>query len=118
MALEREIEKEELHPSVDELRVHELKRRKLVLKDEIAKLRQNAGKEMVHWNPLHGLKKAGPEGPAFLSPPGRPGGRCLARRAPSSEGVERRRLRARPPFRAPSLKVDQLGVEPARLKRR
>ncbi len=48
MALEREIEKEELHPSVDELKVHELKRRKLVLKDEIAKLRQAAEKEMVH----------------------------------------------------------------------
>jgi hypothetical protein len=48
MALEREIEKEELHPAVDELKVHELKRRKLVLKDEIAKLRQTAEKEMVH----------------------------------------------------------------------
>ncbi len=48
MALEREIEKEELHPAVDELKVHELKRRKLVLKDEIAKLRQAAEKEMVH----------------------------------------------------------------------
>ncbi|MGP0103936.1 MAG: YdcH family protein [Rhodoblastus sp.] len=48
MALEREIEKEELHPSVDELKLHELKRRKLVLKDEIAKLRQTADKEMVH----------------------------------------------------------------------
>ncbi len=48
MALEREIEKEELYPSVDELKVHELKRRKLVLKDEIAKLRQAAEKEMVH----------------------------------------------------------------------
>jgi hypothetical protein len=48
MALEREIEKEELHPSVDELKVHELKRRKLVLKDEIAKLRHTAEKEMVH----------------------------------------------------------------------
>ncbi len=48
MALEREIEKEELHPSVDELKVHELKRRKLVLKDEIAKLRQAAEREMVH----------------------------------------------------------------------
>ena len=48
LALEREIEKEELHPSVDELKVHELKRRKLVLKDEIAKLRHTAEKEMVH----------------------------------------------------------------------
>jgi hypothetical protein len=48
MALEREIEKEELHPAVDELKVHELKRRKLVLKDEIAKIRQSAENEMVH----------------------------------------------------------------------
>jgi hypothetical protein len=48
MALEKEIEKEELHPAADELKVHELKRRKLVLKDEIAKLRQSAEKEMVH----------------------------------------------------------------------
>lgn len=48
MALEREIEKEELHPAVDELKVHELKRRKLQIKDEIAKLRQGATREMVH----------------------------------------------------------------------
>ncbi|WP_298429344.1 DUF465 domain-containing protein [Rhodoblastus sp.] len=48
MALQREIEKEELHPAVDELKLHELKRRKLVLKDEISKLRQAADKEMVH----------------------------------------------------------------------
>ncbi len=48
MALEREIEKEELHPAVDELKVHELKRRKLQIKDEIVKLRQGAAKEMVH----------------------------------------------------------------------
>jgi hypothetical protein len=48
MALEREIEKEELHPAVDELKLHELKRRKLLLKDEIAKLRQDAAKELVH----------------------------------------------------------------------
>jgi hypothetical protein len=40
MALQREIEKEELHPSVDELKLHELKRRKLLLKDEITKVRQ------------------------------------------------------------------------------
>jgi hypothetical protein len=48
MALQREIEKEELHPAVDELRVHELKRRKLQLKDEIAKLKQDASSELVH----------------------------------------------------------------------
>lgn len=48
MSLQREIEKEEIHPSVDELKLHELKRRKLLLKDEIAKLRQDTVKEMVH----------------------------------------------------------------------
>jgi hypothetical protein len=48
MTLQREIEKEELHPSVDELKLHELKRRKLLLKDEITKLRQDTAKEMVH----------------------------------------------------------------------
>ncbi len=47
-SLQREIEKEELHPAVDELKLHELKRRKLLLKDEIAKLRQSSAKEMVH----------------------------------------------------------------------
>jgi hypothetical protein len=40
LTLQREIEKEELHPAVDELKLHELKRRKLLLKDEITKLRQ------------------------------------------------------------------------------
>lgn len=38
-ALEREIEKEMVHPGSDETKVSELKRRKLHLKDEIAKLR-------------------------------------------------------------------------------
>jgi hypothetical protein len=38
-ALEREIEAERIHPSSDSLRLGELKRRKLSLKDEIAKLR-------------------------------------------------------------------------------
>ena len=38
-ALSREIEKELVHPSSDEVKVTELKRRKLLLKDEIAKLR-------------------------------------------------------------------------------
>jgi hypothetical protein len=47
LALQREIEKEELHPAVDELKVHELKRRKLQLKDEITKLKQDAA-ELVH----------------------------------------------------------------------
>ena len=38
-ALGREIEKELVHPSSDESKVAELKRRKLLLKDEITKLR-------------------------------------------------------------------------------
>jgi hypothetical protein len=48
MAMQREIEKEELHPAVDEVKLHELKRRKLMLKDEITKLRQGAVAELVH----------------------------------------------------------------------
>jgi len=38
-ALEREIEKCRLHPSTDTARLVELKKKKLTLKDEIAKLR-------------------------------------------------------------------------------
>jgi hypothetical protein len=38
-ALEREIESERIHPGSDSLRLVELKRKKLLLKDEIAKLR-------------------------------------------------------------------------------
>lgn len=38
-ALDREIEKEQIHPAPDEIKVAEMKRRKLLLKDEIAKLR-------------------------------------------------------------------------------
>jgi hypothetical protein len=48
LALQREIEKEKLHPASDELKLHELKRRKLLLKDEITKLRQNETLETVH----------------------------------------------------------------------
>jgi hypothetical protein len=47
LTLQREIEKEKLHPSADELKLHELKRKKLLLKDEITKLRQSA-QETVH----------------------------------------------------------------------
>lgn len=43
-ALEREIEAERIHPGGDSLRLAELKRRKLSLKDEIARLRE----ETVH----------------------------------------------------------------------
>ncbi len=38
-ALEQEINEELSHPSYDDLHLAELKRRKLVLKDEIAKLK-------------------------------------------------------------------------------
>lgn len=37
--LEREIAKERIHPAADGVKVMELKRRKLILKDEITKLR-------------------------------------------------------------------------------
>jgi hypothetical protein len=47
LTLQREIEKEELHPSANELKLHELKRKKLLLKDEIAKLRHSV-QETVH----------------------------------------------------------------------
>jgi hypothetical protein len=39
-ALEKEIEKEQNHPSADEQKVTELKRKKLQLKDAMSKLRQ------------------------------------------------------------------------------
>jgi hypothetical protein len=39
-ALEQEIDEALTHPSTDDLRVAELKRRKLHVKDEIARLRQ------------------------------------------------------------------------------
>ena len=41
-ALEKEIEGTKLHPSFDPAKVAELKRRKLLLKDEIAKLRERS----------------------------------------------------------------------------
>ena len=41
-AIENAIANEEAHPSADELKVHELKRKKLLLKDEIEKVKQEA----------------------------------------------------------------------------
>jgi hypothetical protein len=41
-ALEQEINEAQMHPSVDNLKIAELKRRKLQVKDEIARLRQDA----------------------------------------------------------------------------
>ena len=46
--LEIEIEKETLHPSSDENHVHELKKKKLRLKDEITKLKASTEAEAVH----------------------------------------------------------------------
>jgi hypothetical protein len=41
-ALEQEISEAQMHPSCDDLKIAELKRRKLQVKDEIARLRQDA----------------------------------------------------------------------------
>ena len=41
-ALDREIAQEQIRPAVNEARMAELKRRKLLLKDEIVKLRSDA----------------------------------------------------------------------------
>jgi hypothetical protein len=41
-ALEQEISEAQMHPSSDDLLIAELKRRKLQVKDEIARLRQDA----------------------------------------------------------------------------
>jgi hypothetical protein len=46
-ALEREIQDAMCHPSTDGLKIAELKRRKLQLKDEIAKLR-SSGNRVIH----------------------------------------------------------------------
>jgi hypothetical protein len=42
-ALEQEIAEAMAHPSSDDLKIAELKRRKLQVKDELARLRQEAG---------------------------------------------------------------------------
>ena len=47
-ALEREIQDAMCHPSTDSLKVAELKRRKLQLKDEIAKLKESSSPRVVH----------------------------------------------------------------------
>lgn len=47
-ALDREIEKALMHPAIDELKLAELKRRKLQLKDEITKLRHEASALTLH----------------------------------------------------------------------
>ena len=45
-ALEREIQDAMAHPSTDDLKIAELKRRKLQLKDEITRLR--SGNRVIH----------------------------------------------------------------------
>lgn len=47
-ALEKEIEKALVHPATDELKLAELKRRKLYLKDEIVKLRGESSSPTIH----------------------------------------------------------------------
>ena len=47
-ALEREIQDAMAHPSTDTLRVAELKRRKLQLKDEITRLKHTTQPRVVH----------------------------------------------------------------------
>ena len=47
-AIEQAIMAEEAHPSTDELKVHELKRKKLSIKDEIERLKQTATAETRH----------------------------------------------------------------------
>lgn len=47
-AIEKQIETESIHPSADDLRILQLKRKKLHLKDEIEKLRQAGQAASVH----------------------------------------------------------------------
>ena len=47
-ALKREIHEAQSHPGFDEFEVAQLKRRKLHIKDEIAKLQKHAHPETVH----------------------------------------------------------------------
>ncbi len=47
-ALDREIEKALVHPAIDELKLAELKRRKLQIKDEIVKIRGETSFPTIH----------------------------------------------------------------------
>jgi hypothetical protein len=47
-ALDKEIEKALIHPATDELKLAELKKRKLQLKDEIVKLRCASSAPTIH----------------------------------------------------------------------
>lgn len=46
--IEREIEDALAHPSTDDLQIAELKRRKLLLKDEITKLKESISPPTLH----------------------------------------------------------------------
>jgi hypothetical protein len=47
-AMEQAIMAEESHPATDEVKLHELKRKKLSLKDEIERLRQHSKDDTRH----------------------------------------------------------------------
>ncbi len=47
-ALEKEIQSEKIHPATSELKLAELKRKKLLLKDEIERLRATSAPPTVH----------------------------------------------------------------------
>jgi hypothetical protein len=47
-AIENTIAVEEAHPSTDDLKLHELKRKKLQLKDEIEKLKIETERVLTH----------------------------------------------------------------------
>jgi hypothetical protein len=47
-AIENAIASEEAHPSANDLKVHELKRKKLLLKDEIEKLKNETPQPTQH----------------------------------------------------------------------
>jgi hypothetical protein len=47
-AIDTEIAENETHPSVDALKLHELKRRKLQIKDEIEKVKSEAQRATKH----------------------------------------------------------------------
>jgi hypothetical protein len=47
-AIDHAISAEESHPAIDEAKLHELKRKKLQLKDEIEKVRQGSRRETKH----------------------------------------------------------------------
>ncbi|HET6378636.1 MAG TPA: DUF465 domain-containing protein [Methylocella sp.] len=47
-ALDKEIEKELMHPAKDELKLAEMKRRKLQIKDEIARLQNGHSSPSMH----------------------------------------------------------------------